>query len=70
MLLNCLSDVSVNRLNLIVKDYYSPSSPTGFIFTFRFLSTWGDRFYIGLNGLVLLDRFGDSIVIEDDTITT
>ena len=38
-------------------DYVVPACPTGFIFTFRLLTTWGDAFYMGLNGLQLLGRF-------------
>ena len=37
-------------------DYCIPACPTGFTFTLRILNSCGDPFYVGLNGLQLLDR--------------
>jgi len=33
--------------------------------TIKIFSTWGDRFYVGLNGIELCDEKGSSIELKD-----
>ena len=43
------------------QDYIVPLCPQGFILTLRLLSTWGDRHYIGLNGIEFFNYKGEKI---------
>jgi len=38
------------------------------VFQLRFLSSWGDQYYIGLNGMELFDEFGEMIQLNDNSI--
>lgn len=40
----------------------------GFVFQIRLLSTWGDEFYIGLNGIELYNRKGELIKIKENNL--
>uniref|UniRef100_A0A915MV68 KATNIP domain-containing protein n=1 Tax=Meloidogyne javanica TaxID=6303 RepID=A0A915MV68_MELJA len=44
-------------------------SVAAFIFQLRLLSTWGDEFYIGLNGIELFNR-QDKLILKDDPRTS
>eukprot|EP00081_Caenorhabditis_elegans_P012955 NP_491836.2 Protein KIAA0556 homolog [Caenorhabditis elegans] len=40
----------------------------GFVFQIRLLSTWGDEFYIGLNGIELYNRKGELMKIREHNL--
>uniref|UniRef100_A0A1I7UXM9 DUF4457 domain-containing protein n=1 Tax=Caenorhabditis tropicalis TaxID=1561998 RepID=A0A1I7UXM9_9PELO len=40
----------------------------GFVFQIRLLSTWGDEFYIGLNGIELFNRRGELIKVKENNL--
>mmetsp|Transcript_14686 Transcript_14686/g.22754 ORF Transcript_14686/g.22754 Transcript_14686/m.22754 type:complete len:328 (-) Transcript_14686:190-1173(-) len=48
-----------------VRQEFEPTKmPVGFTFRFNLYSTHGDHFYVGLNGIELLDQFGEVITVE------
>ncbi|XP_018429660.1 PREDICTED: protein KIAA0556-like, partial [Nanorana parkeri] len=49
-------------------DYEAPLMPCGFIFQFQLLTTWGDPYYIGLNGLEMYDEHGEKIKLTENNI--
>ncbi|XP_074053482.1 katanin-interacting protein isoform X2 [Macrotis lagotis] len=49
-------------------DYEAPLMPCGFIFQFQLLTSWGDPYYIGLNGLELYDEHGERILLTENNI--
>ncbi|XP_060116845.1 katanin-interacting protein [Heteronotia binoei] len=49
-------------------DYEAPLMPCGFIFQFQLLTSWGDPYYIGLNGLELYDGRGEKISLSENNI--
>ncbi|KAJ0411259.1 hypothetical protein ATCC90586_004175 [Pythium insidiosum] len=52
----------------VLQQYETPLFPTGYIVKFVFHSTWGDRFYIGLNGVELYDRANRLVQLHDGMI--
>nr|XP_020861951.1 protein KIAA0556 homolog isoform X3 [Phascolarctos cinereus] len=49
-------------------DYEAPLMPCGFIFQFQLLTSWGDPYYIGLNGLELYNEHGERIPLTENNI--
>jgi len=43
--------------------------PTGFVFQVRLLSTWGDPYYVGLNGIEFYDEYGVKIPLDENNVT-
>ncbi|XP_041829340.1 katanin-interacting protein isoform X2 [Melanotaenia boesemani] len=49
-------------------DYEAPIMPCGFIFQLQLLTTWGDPYYIGLNGLEFYNQNHTKISLSDNNI--
>jgi hypothetical protein len=49
------------------EEYESPVMPQGFVFQLLILSTWGDPYYVGLNGLELYNQDGDEIRLTENS---
>ncbi|GCB78948.1 hypothetical protein scyTo_0018676 [Scyliorhinus torazame] len=45
-------------------DYEAPLMPCGFIFQLQLLTSWGDPYYIGLNGLEFYGDDGEKILLN------
>jgi len=52
----------------LVQEYEPPTLPCGFIFKLMLLSTWDDRFYMGLNALELYDQFDRLVHIKPENL--
>ncbi|CAM9319227.1 unnamed protein product [Lampetra fluviatilis] len=49
--------------------YEAPAMPCGFIFQLQLLTSWGDPYYIGLNGLEIYDAEGQLIPLTENHMT-
>ncbi|KAM4632551.1 katanin-interacting protein [Discoglossus pictus] len=58
----------VKCTELATMDYEAPLMPCGFIFQFQLLTSWGDPYYIGLNGLEMYNEHGEKIQLTENNI--
>ncbi|XP_069839756.1 katanin-interacting protein isoform X2 [Dendropsophus ebraccatus] len=66
-----LTDKQSSNLKCIepaTMDYEAPLMPCGFIFQFQLLTSWGDPYYIGLNGLEMYNEHGEKIQLTENNI--
>ncbi|XP_011266943.1 protein KIAA0556 isoform X1 [Camponotus floridanus] len=49
-------------------NYEAPSMPQGFVYQIIIFSTWGDSYYVGLNGIQIYDNYGNEIKLTADNI--
>ncbi|NXK90058.1 K0556 protein, partial [Formicarius rufipectus] len=56
------------RMEQASMDYEAPLMPCGFVFQFQLLTSWGDPYYVGLNGLELFNEHGDQILLTENNI--
>jgi len=52
----------------VTQEYEAPHLPSGFTLKFVFSSSWGDRWYMGLNGICLYNHLGLPIDVPQDRI--
>ncbi|XP_043670152.1 katanin-interacting protein-like isoform X2 [Vespula pensylvanica] len=50
------------------KDYEVPLMPQGFVYQIMIFSSWGDSYYVGLNGIEFIDINGHQIKLNRDNI--
>lgn len=70
MLLNKWLTTVINIIlvsNSYEEEYESPEMPRGFVFQLQLLSTWGDAYYVGLNGIELYDGQGNIIQLTENS---
>ena len=48
-------------------DYEAPLMPQGFVYQIVIFSTWGDPYYVGLNGIEMYDAQGHKIELNKDS---
>ncbi|XP_074094941.1 katanin-interacting protein-like [Cotesia typhae] len=61
--------IKLSRDVLENSDYESPPVPQGFVYQIVLFSTWGDAYYVGLNGIELFDADKQKIHLNKKNIT-
>ncbi|XP_018307585.1 protein KIAA0556 [Mycetomoellerius zeteki] len=59
---------SLEELESFDSNYEAPSMPRGFVYQIIIFSTWGDSYYVGLNGIQLYDNYGKEIKLISDNV--
>ncbi|XP_025997368.1 katanin-interacting protein isoform X2 [Solenopsis invicta] len=49
-------------------NYEAPSMPRGFVYQIIIFSTWGDSYYVGLNGIQMYDNYGNEIELTAENV--
>ncbi|XP_075686177.1 katanin-interacting protein isoform X2 [Rhinoderma darwinii] len=75
LFVHCVKEHLTNKPSSYLKcigpatmDYEAPLMPCGFIFQFQLLTSWGDPYYIGLNGLEMYNDHGEKIQLTENNI--
>ncbi|EGI70392.1 Uncharacterized protein G5I_00765 [Acromyrmex echinatior] len=58
---------SLEEFESFDSNYEAPSMPRGFVYQIIIFSTWGDSYYVGLNGIQLYDNYGKEIKLTADS---
>ncbi|XP_065215223.1 katanin-interacting protein-like isoform X1 [Planococcus citri] len=66
-LYSALSLLSPRRVE--VSSYEHPTAPRGFVYQLAVLSTWGDQYYVGLNGIQMYDIQGRLIMLNSNNVS-
>ncbi|XP_071570324.1 katanin-interacting protein-like isoform X4 [Temnothorax nylanderi] len=59
---------SAEELEPLDSNYEAPSMPRGFVYQLIIFSTWGDSYYVGLNGIQIYDNHGNEIKLTTDNV--
>ncbi|XP_011057046.1 PREDICTED: uncharacterized protein KIAA0556-like isoform X2 [Acromyrmex echinatior] len=59
---------SLEEFESFDSNYEAPSMPRGFVYQIIIFSTWGDSYYVGLNGIQLYDNYGKEIKLTADNV--
>ncbi|XP_029663843.1 protein KIAA0556-like [Formica exsecta] len=59
---------SPEELASLDSNYEAPSMPQGFVYQIIIFSTWGDSYYVGLNGIQIYDNYGNEVKLTADNI--
>ncbi|XP_076816386.1 katanin-interacting protein-like [Clavelina lepadiformis] len=63
------SEISHTEVDLPIQtNYDTPYMPTGFIYKIELFDTWGDLYYIGLNGIEIYDASGKKLLLTEKEI--
>lgn len=58
------------ELEPLDSNYEAASMPRGFVYQIIIFSTWGDSYYVGLNGIQIYDSHGNEIKLTADSMFT
>lgn len=58
---------AILELESLDLNYEAPSMPQGFVYQIIIFSTWGDSYYVGLNGIQIYDNDGNEIKLTTDS---